>query len=364
MTHTGTLIVGGGLSGLSLANSLHRGGNDFSLVEQRPRLGGRILSFGSTPGGQYDLGPSWYWSGQPHVTALIEALGLRSFAQHTDGDVLIERSDGRIMRESAFPVMAGARRIDGGMIALVNGLAKKLPEQSINTGVSITALRREEGTIVCTCKNADHSEQEISADRVVLALPPRLIAQNIRFEPALPSSHANRLAAIPTWMAGHAKAVIEFDKPIWRAAGLSGDMFSQSGPLGEIHDASLSNGEGHALFGFLGWPAPQREALRDELKDRISDQLTRLLGDKEARDAKITLIDWATEKATASDADAARPLSSHPQYGIPSEIAVFWDGRVILSSTETDFQNGGLLEGALAASAQTYRLLRTMAAVT
>ncbi len=362
MTHTGTLIVGGGLSGLSLANSLHRSGNEFLLVEQRLRLGGRILSFGPTPEEQYDLGPSWYWSGQPHVTALIETFGLRSFAQHADGDALIEQVDGRITRESAFPVMADARRIDGGMVALINGLASGLPEESINVGVSVTALRREEHAIVCTCRNADRSEQEISADRVILALPPRLIAQNIHFEPTLPPSYTSRLTAIPTWMAGHAKAVIEFDEPIWRTAGLSGDMFSRAGPLGEIHDASLSNGKGHALFGFLGWPASQREAVRDQLEDRIRDQLSRLLGDRETCDARITMIDWATEQATASHSDASIPLSSHPQYGIPPETGAFWDGRVILSSTETDFQSGGLLEGALAASAQTYSLLRAMAA--
>ena len=40
--HTDILIVGGGLSGLALADKLQQAGRDFVLVEARNRLGGRI----------------------------------------------------------------------------------------------------------------------------------------------------------------------------------------------------------------------------------------------------------------------------------------------------------------------------------
>src|SRR5690349_15378932 len=89
------LIVGGGLAGLCAARLLHREGIDFQLREARSRLGGRILTTDasgepSTEG--FDLGPSWFWPRmQPSIAALVEELGLATFPQSSDGDVIFHR---------------------------------------------------------------------------------------------------------------------------------------------------------------------------------------------------------------------------------------------------------------------------------
>ena len=86
------VVVGGGLSGLYAARLLAAAGRDFVLLEARDRLGGRILSAAAERGG-FDLGPSWFWPGmQPMMVKLVEELGLTAFAQHADGDVVVERS--------------------------------------------------------------------------------------------------------------------------------------------------------------------------------------------------------------------------------------------------------------------------------
>ena len=77
-------IVGGGLAGLSLAARLQNAKVDFLLFEARPRLGGRIAVL-TTPTGAVDLGPSWFWPGQPRIANLIEVLGLQPFAQYAQG---------------------------------------------------------------------------------------------------------------------------------------------------------------------------------------------------------------------------------------------------------------------------------------
>ena len=88
-------IVGAGLAGLYAARLLNAKGVDFVLIEARDRLGGRILT--TDPAGVpceygFDLGPSWYWPhAQPAMAALINELGLRSFCQHSDSDVVFER---------------------------------------------------------------------------------------------------------------------------------------------------------------------------------------------------------------------------------------------------------------------------------
>ena len=85
-----TVIVGGGLCGLALANSLHRQGRAFALYEARARLGGRILSVsGARDGMALDLGPTWFWPDtQPRMSKLLADLDLKFFAQHDNGSVL------------------------------------------------------------------------------------------------------------------------------------------------------------------------------------------------------------------------------------------------------------------------------------
>jgi monoamine oxidase len=50
MTDLDVAIIGGGLSGLAVADHCARSGLSFRVFEARPRLGGRILSV-DVPGG-------------------------------------------------------------------------------------------------------------------------------------------------------------------------------------------------------------------------------------------------------------------------------------------------------------------------
>src|SRR4051794_38286232 len=94
MQHS-VVIVGGGLAGLAAARMIDLAGLDFHLVEARERLGGRVFSAdasGQVSNDGFDLGPSWFWPDmQPGLAKLVEDLGLPTFAQNSDGDVVIER---------------------------------------------------------------------------------------------------------------------------------------------------------------------------------------------------------------------------------------------------------------------------------
>lgn len=87
------LIIGGGLSGLALARTLSARGQDFHILEARDRFGGRILS--KQHGGTgFDMGPAWFWPGQPRIAALIHALGLSQFEQFSEGLLTAEDAQG------------------------------------------------------------------------------------------------------------------------------------------------------------------------------------------------------------------------------------------------------------------------------
>ncbi|MEL6952882.1 MAG: FAD-dependent oxidoreductase [Pseudomonadota bacterium] len=346
-----TLIIGGGLSGLALAESLEALGHDYHLLEARDRFGGRIM--GERVGeGVYDMGPAWFWPGQPRIAALIARLGLRKFDQYATGDLSFEDESGRVQRGYGFASMEGSWRLEGGLRQLTDALAARVPQtrRSLNAKV----VRLENGPAFCRAVLEDGSAYE--AERVVLALPPR-IAAGLTYSPALPERATEAMAGVATWMAGQAKAVAVYDAPFWREAGLSGDAMSRRGPMVEIHDASPISGGPFALFGFIGVP-PVARADEDRLKQAVEAQLVRLFGDKAAAPRALFIKDWAFDRLTATAADAA-PQLSHPAYGLPTALRGLWDGRVIFAGTEVAASFGGYIEGALEAAEDAAAQLET-----
>jgi monoamine oxidase len=346
---TRVLIVGGGLTGLALAHSLTETGVDFCLVEARDRLGGRMSSM-PLPGaaGRVDLGPSWFWPGQPRIARLLETHRIGFFPQPTAGRLVFETRDGAVRRDLELAPMAGALRIDGCARALVDALAATLDADCVLPGRAVTQLR--DGGAHLTARLASTSgELEIEAARVVLALPPRLAAERIRFTPGLPPAALQTLAAVPTWMAGQAKLVAVYDQPFWIECGLSGSAISQVGPLAEVHDASPGNDSVAALFGFVGMPAGLRAAARGSLQEMAIDQLVRLFGPQAATPLQVLVKDWAIDDWTAVAADSAGP-PGHPPGGVPEVLQRLWDSRLIVAASEFAPISPGLMEGALEAA--------------
>jgi len=337
------LVVGGGLSGLALADRLTREGRDWRLIEGRTRFGGRIagLAHGGTT---FDLGPSWIWPGQSRVAATTARFGIPLFEQYSDGATCHEGPDGTVRRVEAFSPMAGSLRMTGGMTALVAALVRALEPERLHLDAPIVALSRHDDRIEATLR----SGETLRARQVVLAIPPR-IASALTFDPPLPEAATRAMGAIPTWMSGMAKFVAVYDRPFWRAAGLSGDATSRRGPMVEIHDASAAGGNPGALFGFLGVPASAREAVAAELAPAGIDQLAHLFGEESRAPVATRLVDWAREPFTATTADHA-PLGDHPAYGPHPALTDLWDGHLHIAVTETAPDAGGLIEGALAAA--------------
>ena len=122
-----TLIVGGGLSGLALARHLEAAGHDYLLLEGRNRFGGRILTE-HHGAGYFDMGPAWFWPGQPRIASLIAELGLEKFDQFADGILTHEDERGHVERGRGFASMQGSWRLNGGLGALIDALSENLPE--------------------------------------------------------------------------------------------------------------------------------------------------------------------------------------------------------------------------------------------
>lgn len=344
-----TLIVGGGLSGLALAAMLEANDRDYVLVEARERFGGRIKTE-HHGAGYFDMGPAWFWPGQPRIAALIDHLGLNKFSQYSEGALTFEDEQGQVQRGRGFASMEGSWRLMGGLGALTQTLAQRLPETRKRLNTPVIALTKTEESITATLGNGG----TLTADRLVLALPPRIAAQ-ISFSPPLPSAAIQSMRAIATWMAGQAKALAVYDKPFWREAGLSGDAMSRFGPMVEIHDASPAEGGPYALFGFIGAP-PQERTDEQVLRQHLQAQLVRLFGAEAAKPAKLYVKDWAFDSYTSTAADV-KPLVAHPTYGIPHAMRGLWDNRLCFAGSEVAPQFGGYIEGALEAAENVLKTL-------
>ena len=289
-----------------------RGIQDYVLLEARDALGGRIMSIppknsaGAQPSSDwYDLGATWFWPAlQQDLHALLRELGVATFEQPEDGDMLLERSRTHSpSRVDGYRSEPAARRVVGGMGALIHVLRQRLAADRLMTGTHVRRLRHLDDCIEVEADGPRGHELVHRVAHVLLAVPPRLAASTIDFVPALPDTLARPWKHCATWMAPHAKYLAVFDQPFWREQGLSGAARSAVGPMTEIHDASAPGGHG-ALFGFIGVPASvRRQASEEDLLAHCRAQLARLFGPRAAVPQAEYLKDWASDPYTAVPAD-------------------------------------------------------------
>lgn len=339
MADTDICIIGAGLSGLALACTLTAMGREVTVLESRDRPGGRVL----TQMG-HDLGPAWIWPHNHRMLALLKQLNLRTFPQYATGKLVFEAATGPVRRDLDMAMMGGALRVDGGLARVTDALAARLGA-ALRLGCCVTSLTPSTCGV---CVTTDHGT--LQAKAVVLCLPPRLAAGLVGgLTEGLTGGLGVAVPDVPTWMAGQAKLVAIYPSAFWRSAHLNGDAISHRGPLVEVHDASPNDAATGALFGFARHGAA---SLPDFTTDALA-QLARLFGPDAATPTQVIVKDWSIDPATATLADTI-PLTSHPVYRPLPPL-----DRVIFAGSEAAPEDGGFLEGALAAAEAALVQLRT-----
>ena len=361
MKHKNVIIVGGGLAGLYAAFLLEQQHIPYLLLEAKPKLGGRILGAQSkqNPDHYFDLGPTWIFPHQKKIQRLVKQLGISLFEHYASGDVLYQTSEHQPLRRIKGAGDMQLFKIQGGSQSLVSALQNTLDHNNLHLNHVLTNIEKQANSWQLS---ATHNgiEQTFSADELMLAMPPRIIAQYLTNKKWVSKGLLTRLQQSQTWMAGQAKFVATYGKPFWRDQGLSGQIFSQIGPMGEIHDAATDthqNSASFGLFGFIGWPISRRQQMTEQqLKEACLAQLVSCYGPEANDFIACYFKDWATDPfiCTANDRLEA---SRHPEFILSNHLQELAALQLHFIGSEFASIDPGYLEGAIDAVDQSASLL-------
>ncbi len=332
-SYTKFVIIGAGLSGLTIGHQLFQSGQkDFVVLEARDRIGGRIMTKDGI-----DLGATWFQSHHHEVSKMLEDLKLEKFHQYNKGRSVLVYST--MAPEHYFendPSAPSAYRIVGNSMAMINTLAKPFKDR-IHLGHLVTDVHEDNDTI-----SVITNEHLFKAEKVIVAAPPR-IALKIRFMPELPAELISAMETTHTWMSNAIKVGLTFEKPFWRAKNLSGMVIGQVGAVTELYDHSNAEDNRYALMGFVN------EGLRDfskkDRKDRILNYLAKYLGEEVLIYKAYVEKDWSQDSNTCGD--TIKSIYMSPSYGNKLFVDSYMNDRLLFSGAETSALYGGYMDGAI-----------------
>lgn len=336
------VIIGGGLSGLTVAYLLQKRNINATILEASSRLGGRIQTVKGKLGTPLELGATWFADKHSNLLSLIKELGLKIFPQYSRGITLFQTKSFEPPQQFFVPESeTPSYRLAGGTQQLIEALTQKIKACDIQLNATVTVVQeQEEGLVIET---ADGRKYE--ADVVISCLPPQLAASQIKFTPELPQALCNILPTVQTWMAGAIKFTLEYPKCFWRDKGFSGMLYSHAGIVVEMYDHATIEEDKFGLTGFLnGGAASYSQDVRKEL---VLGQLCELMGDEALHPTDYFDKIWTDEFVSAGNPMIQVP---HHHNGHPLLQEMYMNGRLYFCGTETAQEFAGYMEGAVVAA--------------
>jgi hypothetical protein len=395
------LIVGGGLSGVTVAWKLsqlsffHSSSSNTSkkkwhLLEAQSTLGGRLQN--DNAGYNIDMGGAWVWpEHQPHMAFLLHEFDLETMLQPEDVD-----RDGRVR------VCGGARAIvdclEKSIVAGLDGKGEGSRSGVISLEASVVACTRVEGKDVvqvtfvhagdastsasdeCTAEaNLQQQQHSIYTRHLVWTAPPRKsLPSSIDWNPPLSPSKIQAQQHTNTWMASITKVAFVYERKHWdtmwirkvkeglylgRRRGLELEVF-------DVYDASTledggdeEDGDGVAAFTVFALVSSEHDNDSDKVvARRIMNQLLSVAPQSSSSwlsSNKHSMVHHWPHVKSISDNPRPKEVGDHPHpqralaQGEWPMIANNNDGKAMMvhfAGTESDLSSSGVMEGAVGAA--------------
>lgn len=237
----------------------------------------------------------------------------------------------RLATAEAFRVREGAQE-------LARRLARRL-QHRIRFADPVRAITQDSGGVT-----VESDAGALRCRRVAVCVPPPL-ASRIAYTPALPDRRADLLASLP--MGASVKFHAVYQRPFWRARGLSGQAWTTAGTVGLTYDNSPRDGTGRGvLVGLVVADEARRLGALDPLgqEQEILVALERLFGPEAAAPEALVVQDWGAEEWTGGCYAAYFPVGVWTSYGSAFGAPC---GRIHWAGTETSTEWHGYMEGAI-----------------
>ncbi len=336
------IIIGGGLSGLTLAYLLSKKNIKTTILEASPRLGGRIQTIKGANQTPLELGATWFSDMHPNLLALINELGLKKYPQFSKGISLFQTKSFEPPQKFFVPeAEMPSYRVAGGTQMLIDTLAQKLPGDTVLLNTKVTVIKETGNGIAVETDGGE----TMKAGKVIICIPPQLAGKQIAFSPQLPDALNSILPTVQTWMAGTIKFTLEYDCPFWRNEGYSGMLYSHAGIIMEMYDHTNFEENKFGFTGFLnGGAASYASMVRKEF---VLRQLAELLGEQALTPTAYFDKVWTDEFILDDKQVIQRP---HQNNGHPLLQQSYMGGKLLFAATETATEFPGYMEGAVIAA--------------
>jgi monoamine oxidase len=339
MSHSPIIIIGAGLTGLTLAYRFRQAGIRALVLEGRSRSGGRIYTHQVTGQAPVEMGATWLGLKHRHLVSLLKELVLPIFQQQLGTVAMYDLGPGQATERIPFPSgQEPSFRIQGGSSSLINALLERLDPDQVIFDESVEYLDFSGPEVIIRT-----STKEYRTERVVSTLPPNLLVSNIEFTPALPKEVENLARQTHTWMGESIKAGMRFPSPFWRKGYQSGTLFSNAGPFTETYDHADFEDDHFAMKGFLH-PGLVRESVevREQL---VREQLGRVYGKEPIDQGEYVEYTWAEDPFTYAPYPV--PVGPHQYNGHQVFRNPLFGGRLLLAGSETAKAFPGYMDGAV-----------------
>jgi monoamine oxidase len=339
VTEVDVLIIGAGLTGMSLGFYLREEDLNIHIVEGRNRLGGRIHTVRSDNSPPIEMGATWFGKKHQYLIALLNELNIEAFEQRLGDRAIYEAiSTSPPQLVQLPPNEDPSYRIQKGTSSIIETLARQIDPADISLNEKVEGIIDSEDHIL-----VHTTKRQIRARKVVSTLPPYLLTHSIDCKPELPSELRSISSACHTWMGDSIKIALTYAAPFWRHDKMSGTIFSNVGPIPEMYDHSNCEETHFALVGFLN--SAYFSTSKEERRSIVLQQLKKYYGGLTDTYLSYEETVWRHEPFTFSKYSSH--IIPHQNNGHHFFRKNYWDQKLFIAGSETAEQYPGYMDGAV-----------------